>query len=254
MPASTGKLEGMNFCNLLTIQRQFLPTPLLKFVGYQDPLSDLLLMSTMPDLTELTEDQLFVLPFLEYVSREVQLDHAAIQAIVQHCQLVHFEKGAPILDIGSDSKYVYFIVKGECISFFTDYNGKKTTWFFHFNSPDSLVKNLFAVDYKSFLSKESSTISIDALSDTTAIRFSREDVHLLTNSSSILEKWIRIVNERAFIMIYDRLSTLLTLSASDRYRKFLREEPHLLNMFSNYYIASYLSVAPQSLSRIRKNI
>jgi len=211
-------------------------------------------MHTTIDISNLTEDQLFAVPFFEYVAKEMTINTAAMEAILKHCSLVHFRKGESILDLGFESRYIYFVLKGECISYFTDYNGKKTTWFFHFNSPDSLVKNIFAVDYKSFLSREPSTISIEALSDMTAIRFSREDVFFLTNRTGILERWIRIINEKAFMMIYDRLSTLLTLSASDRYKKFLSEEPYLLNMFSNYYIASYLNVAPQSLSRIRKNL
>ena len=211
-------------------------------------------MHTAIDVSKLTEEQLFAVPFFEYISKEVEINTATMEAILQHCRLVHFKKGESILDVGSESRYIYFILEGECISYFTDYNGKKTTWFFHFNSPDSVVKNIFAVDYKSFLTREPSTISIEALSEITAIRFSREDVFFLTNGTGILERWIRGINEKAFIMIYDRLSTLLTLSASDRYKKFLREEPYLLNMFSNYYIASYLNVAPQSLSRIRKNI
>lgn len=55
----------------------------------------------------------------------------------------------------------------------------------------------------------------------------------------------------AFLHTYDRVFTLLTMTATERYNKLLKEEPQLLQMFSNYYIASYLGIAPQSLSRIR---
>jgi len=48
--------------------------------------------------------------------------------------------------------------------------------------------------------------------------------------------------------------TLLTLNARARYELLLREEPHLLNKFQHYLIASYIGVAPQSLSRLRKEI
>ncbi|WP_051200129.1 Crp/Fnr family transcriptional regulator [Flavobacterium subsaxonicum] len=211
-------------------------------------------MDNTLDKSKMTEGQIFALPFFEFVSQDLPMDIDMIALIAGHCKPVAFKKGCRLLETGADGKYIYFIVSGQGISYFTDYNGKTTTWFFHFNTPEASVKNVFAVDYKSFLSGAPATISIETLTDVTALRFSRDDVHFLTYNCALFEKWMRLVNERAFIMIYDRLSTLLTLSATDRYKKFLADEPHLLNMFSNYYIASYLDVAPQSLSRIRKNI
>jgi CRP-like cAMP-binding protein len=211
-------------------------------------------MSNTIDTSKLNANQLFAVPFYEYLSGDIPLNNTVMNLISQHCELVTFEKGCQMLDVGSDCRYIYFILSGESISYFTDFNGKTTTWFFHFNSPEATVKNIFAVDYKSFLAQTPATISIETLSDVTAIRFSREDLRCLTESSKLIDRWIRVINERAFIMIYDRISTLLTLSATERYKKFLEDEPYLLNMFSNYYIASYLDVAPQSLSRIRKNL
>ncbi|WP_431241734.1 Crp/Fnr family transcriptional regulator [Flavobacterium sp. P21] len=206
------------------------------------------------DISKIPIEHHFAIPFFEFVSKDFDLDTETITMISKHCELVNYEKGSHLLHAGSDCRFIHFIISGEGISYFTNHSGKTTTWFFHFNKPESSVKNAFAVDYKSFLSGESATVSIEALSDITSIRFSREQVRFLSDNSMIFERWIRIINERAFIMIYDRISTLLTLSATERYKKFLKDEPYLLNMFNNYYIASYLDVAPQSLSRIRKNI
>jgi CRP-like cAMP-binding protein len=203
---------------------------------------------------EVGKQAMFCTPYLNYVSRDIALDEATKTLIAQNCQLVKFAKGEPLLKIGNVCQYVYFIVAGECISYLTGFNGKTTTWFFHFNKPESNVKNVFAVDYKSFLLRQPATLSIKTLSAVTAIRFSFEAVNNLIVQSPAIERWLRLVNERAFIHIYDRINTLLTLSATDRYQKLLKEEPFLLNMFSNYLIASYLHVAPPSLSRIKKGI
>lgn len=205
-------------------------------------------------INEVGKQALFCTPYLDYVSRDIVLDEETKKLIVQNCQLVKFAKGEQLLKIGNVCKYVYFIVAGECISYLTDFNGKRTTWFFHFNKPESNVKNVFAVDYKSFLLQQPATLSIRTLSAVTAIRFSFATVNTLIVQSPAIEKWLRLVNERAFIHIYDRINTLFTLSATDRYQKLLKEEPFLLHMFSNYLIASYLHVAPPSLSRIKKGI
>lgn len=197
---------------------------------------------------------LFCSPYLDYVSRDMVLDETTKALVAKNCELVKFAKGEQLLNKGDVCQYIYFIVKGECVSYLTDFNGKTPAWFFHFNRMESNVKNVFAVDYKSFLLQQPATLSIKALSAVTAIRFSFEAVNNLTVQSPAIEKWLRLINERAFIHIYDRINTLLTLSASDRYQKLLKEEPFLLHMFSNYLIASYLHVEPSSLSRIKKGI
>jgi len=198
--------------------------------------------------------ELFYTPFLKYIEKAIPIDEEITTLVAKHCRLVTFDKGERLFNAGKACKYIYFIVSGECMSYYANLKGKTTTWFFHFNQPESTAKNLFAVDYKSFLSGNPATISIEALSQVTAIRFSAGDVQALIEGSQDMERWLRQLNEKVYIQTYDRITTLLTLSAAERYEKFLATEPHLLNMFSNYLVASYLNVAPQSLSRIRKQM
>lgn len=198
------------------------------------------------------KEPLFCAPYLDYMEKDVALNEKTKLLIADNCRLVKFPKGRRLLETGTKCKYVYFIVEGTCISYFTDFKGKTITWFFHFNTKDSSAKNLFAVDYKSFLTRQPATLSIDTLTPVTAIRFSAEQVQQLIDQSPAIAHWNRLLNEKVFIQVYERIHTLLTLSATDRYEKFLKEEHYLLNMFQNYLIASYLNLAPQSLSRIRK--
>jgi CRP-like cAMP-binding protein len=199
-------------------------------------------------------DQLLCAPFLEHMAQRVELDDEVICLVAANCKLVQFDKDEKLLLAGDVSKFVYFIVSGKCVSYFTDFKGKTITWFFHYNTPESLVKNLFIVDYKSFLTNEKATLSIETLTPVTAIRFSAQQNKTLIESSRVFERWMRILNEKAFIQTYDRISSLLTLSATERYKKFLNDESWLVNMFSHHLISSYLDVAPQSLSRIKKNL
>jgi CRP-like cAMP-binding protein len=210
-------------------------------------------MNNNLDFSNLSEDQYFAKPFFEFVLQDCPLSNSDMSLIAKHSKLVSFEKGDLLQSTATESNYIYFILSGEAISYFNDYNGKTTIWFFHFNKPESSVKNIFAVDYKSFLSGAPSTISIEALSKLDAIRFSKKDIKIIKQESSFFKNWINLINERVLIMVYDRLSTLLTLSATERYQNLLKEEPYLLNMFTSYHIASYIGIAPQSLSRIKKN-
>jgi CRP-like cAMP-binding protein len=213
---------------------------------YIDP-SDML--ATSEDMT-----RPFYLPFLMHMELTSPVHEDAKKMIAQHCKLVKFGKGDRLLNIGCVCKFVYFIISGECVSYYTDKSGKTKTWFFHFHQSESNVKNLFAVDYNSFISGKPSSISIDALSPVTAIRFSVKEVQILKQGSRSIERWLDNINEQAYIQTHERITTLLTLSAVERYEKLLATEPYLLKMFSNYLVATYLNVAPQSLSRIRREI
>jgi len=68
-------------------------------------------------------------------------------------------------------------------------------------------------------------------------------------------RWLVFKNhlvENVFFNITEHNADLATLDAKERYYKFMREKPDLINRVPQYYIAAYLGITPQSLSRIRK--
>jgi CRP-like cAMP-binding protein len=190
-------------------------------------------------------------PYFEYVRKYVDLDSEAKQSVASQLSQVTFPQKHIILSEGGTCNKVYFILSGTARSYYTDFSGMTVTWSFHFNNDLSLIRNVFVTDYRAFLTNKPSSISIETLSEVNALVFTREAVEYLMEKSLKYEVWMRKLNEKAYISMYDRAFSLLTMSATERYHKLLNEEPHLMQMFSNYYIASYLGIAPQSLSRIR---
>lgn len=62
------------------------------------------------------------------------------------------------------------------------------------------------------------------------------------------------MSEMAYQQVHKRAFSLLTMNAKDRYTQLLDDEPYLLHTFKHYLVASYLGIAPQSLSRLRNEI
>ena len=193
-------------------------------------------------------------PLLNYIGKIVNLDSSAVAIILNNCREVLIPKGQMIFQEGEVAKFAYFIVSGKARSFYMDDAGKTITWSFHFNEIQSDFNNLFVVDYKSFLTQTPGTMSIEALTDIRALRIGYRGFELQFAHVPLLEKFLRKLNEYSFIVAYDRIFNLLTMSATDRYHKLLKNEPYLLEMFNDKYLASYIGVEPQSLSRIRKNL
>ena len=68
-------------------------------------------------------------------------------------------------------------------------------------------------------------------------------------------RWLIFKNylvQDVFFNITQHNADLAILDAKTRYYKFMREKPDLFNRIPQYYVAAYLGITPQSLSRIRK--
>jgi CRP-like cAMP-binding protein len=190
-------------------------------------------------------------PYFEYMRKTAKLDSDLMQFVAAHLSEITFPPKHIILQEGSICNKIYFIVSGTARSYYIDPSGVTVTWAFHFNNKASISRNFFAVDYRAFLTNTPSSIAIETLSEVHAIIFTREELNYLMENSTKYETFMRKLNEKAYLGMFDRAFTLLTMSATERYHKLLNEEPHLLQMFSSHYIASYIGIAPQSLSRIR---
>ena len=68
------------------------------------------------------------------------------------------------------------------------------------------------------------------------------------------ERFGRLLAEQAFIGLRKKMDNLTLLDAKERYLGLLKHRPKVIGRISKYYIASYLGIKPQSLSRIRKNL
>jgi CRP-like cAMP-binding protein len=105
---------------------------------------------------------------------------------------------------------------------------------------------------KSFNSGSPTEVAIKALEDLWIREISAEQTQQLFDSSP---RWLHFKNhllQDVFFNITRHNADLAMLDAKERYYKFMREKPDLFNRIPQYYIAAYLGITPQSLSRIRK--
>lgn len=193
-------------------------------------------------------------PFIKFVSRFMSLPQKDYALLENEIKYKTFIAGENILLVGSICKNIMFIVNGKARSFFINHEGQDYTWSLNFNDTHSKFENYFLVDYNSFLTQTPTFLSFQALEDIEVVMLSYDSIQKLTSNSLVLEKVASKMSGTAYQNVHKRAFTLLTLNAKERYLQLLKEEPYLLNKFQHYLIASYLGVAPQSLSRLRKEI
>jgi CRP-like cAMP-binding protein len=192
--------------------------------------------------------------FLPFLQSFIELSKKNLTLINAATRSIQFAKGELLLRQGDVCDRLLFLMDGKARTYYTDFTGKTFTWYFHFNDQDSTFKNLLALDYQSFITRQPTRLNIEALCDTTCIAITYADAMALQQQYYDFEKLSRLLSEQAYVATHGRTISLLVLSAAERYRQLLADEPYLLNKFANHQIASYLGITPQSLSRIRAQL
>lgn len=115
---------------------------------------------------------------------------------------------------------------------------------------DIAFENEFLLDYMSFTSQKATPIEVRLFEDATIFRVSHQNFQQTLAAGNYGEKITRLVAESSFIEKQQQQIDLLTKTAKERYVEQLRTRKGIERMPLKY-LASYLGITPQSLSRIR---
>jgi CRP-like cAMP-binding protein len=154
--------------------------------------------------------------------------------------------GKYFLEEGQLCRHVGFIEEG-LVRYFMNDNGNEKTLYFS-------KEGEFVSNYQSFLPQTPSNTSIQAIEDTTMQVISYTDLQRLYLTLYEGEKLGRVAIENVFISSIEQLKSFYKDSPTERYQQFLTSYPDLAQRIPQYYIASYVGIKPQSLSRIRKRL
>src|SRR5690606_23997784 len=157
-----------------------------------------------------------------------------------------FPKKTALLKIGQKENYLSFIEKG-IVRFFIPKEFNDLTFGFAFTDN-------FVSAYDFFLTQNPSTYQLETLTDTILWRLSYQDLQEIYDETEVGNKIGRFASEDLYLKKTKRELSLLNDTAEQRYLKLFTEQPHLLKQIPLKYIASYIGITPQALSRIRKRI
>jgi len=115
-------------------------------------------------------------------------------------------------------------------------------------------ENTITCSYSSLITKKESEISIQAIEDSTLLVLNYNSMQELYNKDLFWQQLGRLAAENEFITTERHNRFLSDLTATERYLQVLENEEELLQRVPLNYLASYLQVAPETLSRIRKKI
>ncbi len=163
-------------------------------------------------------------------------------------------KGETVHYAGEIFSEVWYIKSGLARSYFLDNNGKDFTWQLYFNDASMNKLNLFMDDSVSYYEQSGSLLSFEILEDAEFEIISLADLDVIFDMNT---KWQqfgrRMIHDVWYASTYKRVLSLMSESAEEQYRRLLREYPTIFETVKSYHIASYLGIAPQTLSKLRKS-
>ncbi|RAV27488.1 Crp/Fnr family transcriptional regulator [Sinomicrobium soli] len=181
---------------------------------------------------------------IDYILQFGNLNKQQITLITGKATEKELRKDDYFVEAGKLFDQVVFVLDGILRICYYNNQGDEITKYFVDES------HLFANPYKN----EPMTEYIQAVTDCKLIVFSQQDWDELSNT---IVSWNDIANkifQKALVEKLDRRSSLVSEDATTRYLTFLEKFPTLVNRVPLSYIASYLGITQQSLSRIRKKV
>lgn len=179
--------------------------------------------------------------------QKVTLSDPEWQRFAQALQRTELPRKTLLIQKGKVENYLSFIEEGMTRSFIPGPVDEELTFAFNF-------KNSFVSAYQSFISRQPALFMIETLADTLLWRIHYNDLQAIYNSTTTGDRIGRLAAEELFMAKSSREFSLLSDSAEERYLKLFSEQPLLLQSIPLKYIASYIGITPQALSRIRKRI
>jgi CRP-like cAMP-binding protein len=184
---------------------------------------------------------------LQYIQNHssLPLSQAEIETIKNSFIPKKLRKRQYFLQEGNVCKYGGFIVKGAMRQYSIDDKGAE-------HIVQLYIENYWASDRESAIMLTPSKYYIEAWEDTELLVITREEMLDLMQKIPSIAQMTRLMDERSFIASQRRLNSTISNTAEKRYTEFIDNHPQFIQRFPQHFIASFLGITKETLSRIRK--
>ncbi|WP_316802822.1 Crp/Fnr family transcriptional regulator [Pedobacter nototheniae] len=181
---------------------------------------------------------------LDLIAAHINLNEADVNLVKTLFEPVKHKKNDFLEVEDKIPRNLYFINSG-FVRVFHYQNGNEITT--HINCPPG-----FITSFNSFLNQRISSDNVKCVTDCIFLKISRNNLDLLYQKSANWDAFGKIIYEKSLLYNEQRALDMITLPADERYYNLMKNYPEIIQNVPLQYIASYLGIEPQSLSRIRK--
>jgi CRP-like cAMP-binding protein len=184
---------------------------------------------------------------LKNIEQHVTLTQQEQELFLSKTEIHHYKAKTILLNSGAICKHSYFVNSGILRSF---------------NINDNIVEHVLSFacqgwwigDMYSLLSQKPGNLFIEVLEDAEVVLLSKENQEILYREIPKLERFFRILTENSLVANQERLMDNLSLTAEERFEKFCKKYPTLIQKIAQKQIASYLGVTPEFYSKMKSRL
>ncbi|MDI9311498.1 MAG: Crp/Fnr family transcriptional regulator [Limnohabitans sp.] len=162
-----------------------------------------------------------------------------IEQIFEYCTFRKVTKNEILLKEGEICKSLYFLLSGAIYQYRVNDIDE--------NAINLHTENQWFLNNSSFISQKPSTETIKAFLNSELLEMTVYSLHKLIELSPVYYQFARVLEPNTQIKKYFDHKT----SPIEKYKSLLRYNPEILKVFPLKYIASYLQITPETLSRVR---
>lgn len=182
--------------------------------------------------------------FSQHLTKYLKLSEEDLNNILGYFTHAQFKKKENLLTEGKTCDNIFFVEKGLLRLFFINDKGIEQTTHF-------AMENWWMADYASFESKKPSSFNIQAVEKTDVLCLSYLQQEALLQAYPQLERYFRLIHQRAHAASQFRIRWLYDLSREEMYHNFVNRYPEFVQRIPQYLLASFLGFTPEYLSEIR---
>ncbi len=182
---------------------------------------------------------------ISHLERQVQLTPQKWEVFFAHFEARKLEKN-DFLCVAGDEQVRFVLVKSGCImTYYTDREGQMHVLQFG-------TEMWWTGDLEAFTQNKPSRYNIKAVAPSEVLLISRAGFEELLAKLPAFERYFRILFQNALISHQKRIIRNISYSADEKYAEFTQTYPHLWLLVPQKYIASYMGMTPEFLSKIRR--
>jgi CRP/FNR family transcriptional regulator, anaerobic regulatory protein len=184
---------------------------------------------------------------LTTVSSFHKIEPEDVRLIMSLFKPISVAKNNVLINKGEVSNLAYFVNSGYLRYYKNLETGEEQT--IHLFSPEE-----FAASFNSFVNKTKSEEILHSVTDAELLTISWNDLEKLYTSGMKWQIFGRKLMEKFLLEKEKRIINQISLTAQERYNNLLETNPELIQNVPIQYIASFIGIKPESLSRIRRQI
>jgi CRP-like cAMP-binding protein len=178
-----------------------------------------------------------------HIEKVVRLTEAEAESVLAHFTYKRYRRHQFLVQEGESVPYIYFIVAGLVKLVYTDAKGKHHIASF-------AMEDWWETDSQAFFTQTRAVMALECIEDTDVFRLAFPDYQRLCAQVAKMEHFFLQKATFGYLGAQQRILSLLTTSAKERYEQLLERSPTLLQRVPKTQLASYLGVSRETLSRL----